>query len=162
MKKVRSLLVSTSVLVMFLGLATAGVKAQSLKQTHFAGKFTLPFMVQWGGMILPPGDYNLYIGKLNLSGPLMVEVANEDMGIQRGVVLPVTSENRKATQSVLVCVVEGARGYVRSLEIAELDQSIGFARPHGVSVQAWIVGSNKSHNVNTRVAETRIPVVPQK
>ncbi|HXH50212.1 MAG TPA: hypothetical protein VNM47_12780 [Terriglobia bacterium] len=162
MKTVRSLLVSISVLVMFLGLAATGAKAQSLKQTHFAGKFTLPFMIQWGGMILPPGDYNLYIGYLTLSGPRMVEVANEDMGIQRGFVLPVASESRKATQSVLVCVVEGGRGYVRSLEIAELGQSIGFARPHGVSVQAWIVGSNKSHNVNTQLAETRIPVVPRK
>lgn len=162
MKTVRSLLVPISVFVILLGLAVTGVKAQSLRTTEFAGKFTLPFMVQWGAMALPPGEYNLYYGNLNLSGPRMVEVASEELGFQRGLILPHGQNELKGTKSVLVCVIEGNRGYVRALELGELGQSISFPRPHGVSVSAWIVAGNQSQNVKTQIAEIRISVVPVK
>ena len=110
MKTVRSLLVAISVFVILLGLAVTGVKAQSLRTTDFAGKFTLPFMVEWGPMTLPPGEYNLYYGNLNLSGPRMVEVSSEELGFQRGLILPRGQNELKATKSALVCVIECNRG----------------------------------------------------
>lgn len=162
MKTVRSLLIPASVLVMFLGLAATGMKAQSLRSTHFAGKFTLPFMAQWGEMILPAGDYNLYFGSFDAAGLRVVEVAHEDMGIVRGLVFPRGRNDVKGEGNFLVCILEGNKAYVRSLQMAELGQSIEFARPHGVSVRAWIVASKESHNANPRLAATRIPVVPMK
>ncbi|TAM84679.1 MAG: hypothetical protein EPN47_00775 [Acidobacteria bacterium] len=161
MKTLRSMIIPASVLMMFLGLA-AGMEAQTLRVTSFAGKFTLPFMAQWGRMTLPPGNYNLYYGNLGMSGPRMVEVANEDLGVQRGLILPVGEDIRKATRSVLVCVLEGDKAYVRSLEMAEIGQSINFERPHGVSVDAWIVAGEQIPNTNRELAEARIAIVPVK
>lgn len=162
MKTLRSLIVPMSVLVLFLGLAATGTKAQSIETTHFAGEFTLPFMAQWGEMVLPPGHYNLYYGNLNPTGHRVVEVAHENRAIQHGLVLAATQDERKVTDSVLVCVPDGNKTYVRTLEIADLGLSVGFSRPHGVSVRAWVVAGKKSHNAKTRLAETRIPVVPVK
>jgi hypothetical protein len=162
MKTLRNLIVPVSVLVMFLGLAATGTKAQILNTTHFAGNFTLPFPAQWGEMTLPPGDYNLYFGNLNQHGLRVVEVAHEDLGILHGLVITRMPQESKATESFLVCVIEGNKAYVRSLEMAGIGQSVGFARPHGVSVAAWIVADKKTHNTNARLAETRIPVVPLK
>lgn len=162
MKTLRHALVSVSVLVMFFGVAATGTKGQSLDITHFAGQFTLPFMAQWGEMILPPGNYNLYYGNLTPSGLRAVEVAHEDMGILHGLTLAANREDSKVTESVLVCVLEGNKAYVRTLKMADLGLSVGFARPHGVSVRAWIVAGNESHNGKARLAEARIPIVPLK
>lgn len=162
MKTLRNLMISFAALLMLLALAATGAKAQSLNTTEFAGKFTLPFMAQWGQMTLPPGEYNLYYGRFSASGLRMVEVANENMNILRGVILPRGQNDVKGEGNFLVCVFEGNRAYVRSLQMAELGHSVGFARPHGVSVAAWIVAGNKSQNTNTRFAEIRIPVAPLK
>lgn len=162
MKTVRSLLVPLSVLVMFLGLAATGMKAQSLYSTHFVGKFTLPFAAQWGQMTLPPGDYNLYYGFMNEGGAKIIEVAHENVGILHGRVPSMGSDDTKGEGSFLVCVIEGNKAYVRSLQMATLGESVNFARPQGVSVAAWIVAGNKSHNPKTHLAKTRIPIVPVK
>lgn len=162
MNRLRKLIVLASVLVTFLGLAATGTKAQNLRITEFAGKFSLPFTAQWGAMTLPPGNYNLYYGDLTAGGFRVVEVSDEDQGIRRGVVIPSGRNDAKGEETFLVCVFEGNRAYVHSLQMAAMGQSIGFARPHGVSVEAWIMAGNKAHNTKARLAETRIPVVPLK
>ncbi len=161
MKTLRRLMVPLSLLVMFFGLAVTRTKAQTLRETHFAGTFTLPFVLQWGDMIMPPGDYNMYYGTLNTSGLQVVEVENDSMWIQHGMVIAKGQVNRKPTQNVLVCVVEGNRAYVRSIEIADMNLSVRFRRPHFVEVESWIV-SNRSHNSNAQLAVVRIPVAPVK
>lgn len=162
MKRLRTLIVPISVLAIFFGLAVTGANAQILKVTDIAGKFTLPFEAQWGRMTLPAGNYNLYYGSVTKSGLRVVEVAGEDWGTLHGVVLPMETKNPKGEGNFLVCVFEGNRAFVRSLQMAEIGQSVGFARPHGVSVSAWIMAGKESHNTNTKLAETRIPVVPVK
>ena len=162
MKTFRSLIIPASVLAMFLGLAATGTKAQSLRANEFAGKFSLPFMAQWGNLTLPPGDYNLYYGSMHASGVRMVEVAHEDLGILHGLVLTMGRDGAKGEGSFLVCVIEGNKAYVRSLQLAALGESIGFARPHGASVAAWIVAGKKSHDTRAKIAETRIPIAPVK
>jgi hypothetical protein len=162
MKQFRSWMISVAALLMLLGLVATGAKAQSMRTTDFAGRFTLPFAAQWGDLTLVPGEYNLYYGNLNLSGPLVVEVAHENVGIVHGVVLARGRGDAKGEGSFLVCVTEGNRAYVRSLQMGEIGQSVGFARPRGVSVAAWIVAGKKTHNTNTRLAETRIPILPAK
>ena len=161
MKTLRRLLVPLSLLVMFLGLAVTGTKAQIIRQTHFTGTFTLPFTVQWGEMILPPGEYTLRYGTLTTSGPHVIEVARAAMGFQHGVVAVLGQNDGKVTQNVLVCVREGNKGYVRSLQMAETGVSLNFKRPHYVEVESWIV-SNKFHSTNNQIAVVRIPVAPVK
>ena len=162
MNRFRKLIVLASVLVTFLGLAVTGTKAQNLRITEFAGKFSLPFTAQWGAITLPPGNYNLYYGDLTASGFRVVEVADEDQGIPRGVVIAGGRDDAKGKESFLVCVFEGDRAYVHSLQMAAMGQSIAFARPHGVSVEAWIKAGNNVDNTKARLAETRIFVVPLK
>lgn len=162
MKTLRSLLVPVSLLVMCLGLAATGTNAQSLRITDFAGKFTLPFTAHWGPMTLPPGNYNLYYGDLTARGFRVVEVVNADQGIRHGVLIPWGHNDAKGEETFLVCVFEGDKAYVHSLQMAALGESIGFSRPHGVRVEAWIVAGNPAHNTNARLAQTRIPVLPMK
>ncbi|HET7214850.1 MAG TPA: hypothetical protein VFL79_14760 [Terriglobia bacterium] len=160
MKTVRSLIVPVSMLVMLLGLAATGMKAQSLSSTHFVGKFTLPFAAEWGRMSLPPGDYNLYYGYMGTGGINIVEVAHQEPDILHGYVFVRGRGDAKGEGSFLTCVFEGDKGYVRSLQMAEISESIEFTRPHGVSVAAWIVAGNETHNTNARLAEMRIPLIP--
>lgn len=162
MKRFRNLFVPVSMLVMFLGLAATGMRAQSLSSTQFVGKFTLPFAAEWGHMSLPPGDYNLYYGHMSTSGINIVEVADPETGVSNGFSLVRGRDDAKGEGSFLVCVFEGDKGYVRSLQMAEIGESVEFPKPHGVSVAAWIVAGNENHNTNTRLAEMRIPVVPVK
>jgi hypothetical protein len=161
MKKLGSLMISFAVLVTLFALVETGAKAQSIDSTQFVGKFTLPFEARWGGMILPAGNYNLKFG-YTMGGLRVVEVAGEDAGILHGWVFAKGRVNTKGEGSFLVCVLNGNTGYVRSLQLAEFGESINFARPHGVSVDAWIVAGKKSHNAKTQLAETRIPIVPAK
>jgi hypothetical protein len=162
MKTLRIVLVPVSLLVMCLGLAATGTKAQSLRITDFAGKFTLPFTAQWGAITLPPGNYNLYYGDLTARGFRIVEIADEDQGIRRGMFIPWGRNDAKGEDTFLVCVFEGKKAYVHSLQMAGLGESIGFARPHGVRVEAWIVAGNQTRNTNARLTQTRIPVLPMK
>jgi hypothetical protein len=162
MKKVGSWMLPFAALLMLFGLAATGAKAQSLYSTHFVGKFTLPFAAEWGQMTLPPGDYNLYYGYKGAGGIKIVEVAHENAGILHGWVLVNGSDDAKGEESFLVCIIQGDKAYVRSLQMAGTGESIKFARPHGVSVAAWIVAGNKSHTPSTPLAETRIPVLPVK
>lgn len=155
-------MIPATVLVVFLSLAATGMKAQTLRATDFAGEFTLPFTVQWGGLTLPAGDYNLYYGTWSQAGIRVVEVAHENLGVVHGLVLARGRDDAKGKGSFLKCVFEGDRAYVRSLKIAEINESIEFARPHGVSVAAWIVADKESRNTNARFAETRIPILPAK
>lgn len=161
MKKIGSLMISVTALVALFALVGTGAKAQSLNSTHFVGKFTLPFEAQWGRMALPPGNYNLKYG-FTRGGLRMVEVAGEDKADVHGWVIAWGSGDTKGEGSFLVCVLEGGKGYVRSLQMAGLGDGIEFARPHGVSVAAWIVAGIRTNDTNTRVSEVRIPVAPVK
>ena len=73
-------------------------------------------------------------------------------------ILKCGKDDAKRTTSHLVCILEGNKGYVRSLELPEIGATLHFPRPHGVSVQAWIVAGNQGHNAKTQLAEIRIPV----
>ena len=162
MKKVRSWMISVAALLILFGWVATEAKAQSLYSTQFVGEFTLPFEAQWGHMTLPPGDYNLYYGYLGKGGNFVVEVAHQGTGILNGFVLVRGRDDAKGKESYLVCVREGDKGYVRSLHMAEIGESIEFPKPHGVSVDAWIVAGKKTHNTNAKLAEMRIPVLPAK
>lgn len=160
MKKLRSILIPIAALLMFLPFSSTGAGVQSLYTTQFTGTFTLPFVAQWGRIILPPGEYTLNYGTLNSAGLHAVEVASErDLSI-RGWAIPMAKGDVKGTESHLVCVLEGNKVYVRSLELPEMSATLHFPRPHGVRVEAWIVSEKQSHNATSRLAEIRVPIAP--
>lgn len=162
MTKVRTLVISVVAMLMLLALAATAGEARSLYSTHFVGEFTLPFTAHWGRMTLPPGNYNLYYGYMREDGTLAVEVANKDLGVTRGWIFPRGTKDVKGEGNFLVCFREGEIGYVRSLQMAEIGESIEFSKPHGVSVEAWIIAGKKTHKTNTALAEMRIRVLPAK
>jgi len=164
MKKIQSLLGSVAALLILVSLAATGIKAQSLFSTHFTGEFTLPFMAQWGSMILPPGDYNLYYGRLSNTGGQMVEVRGQGM-LPHGLILVQGRNGVKGTENQLVCVLEGNKAYIRGLELPAIGESAVFSRPHGVKVESWIVeethgGKGTAQRAETRISVLRVPVKP--
>lgn len=158
MKKIRGLLVSVAALLMLAGLAATGLKAQSLFSTHFAGEFSLPFMAQWGSVILPPGDYNMYYGKLSNAGAMVVEVRGQGM-LPGGIILVEGRNGAKGAENSIVCVLEGNKAYVRGLELPAIGESAEFAKPHGVEVESWIVEETHGGNGTAQSAENRMSVL---
>jgi hypothetical protein len=159
MKKIRGLVVSVAAMLMFLGFAATGIKAQSLFSTHFTGEFTLPFMTQWGSVILPPGDYNLYYGRLSNAGAMVVEVRGQGM-LPGGIILVKGRNGAIGEENSLVCVLEGNNAYVRGLELPAIGESAVFSRPRGVRVESWIVAEKQGAKGTAQMAETRIPIKP--
>jgi hypothetical protein len=162
MKKLQSLLIPIAALLMFLALAATEASAQNLSSysTQYTGTLTLTFAAQWGKMVLPPGEYNINYGTLTSAGLHVVEVASTRDPSVRGWALPKAKGDIKGTKSRLVCIREGNKGYVRSLELPEIGATLYFPRPHGVSVKAWIVSEKQSHNATTQLAEMRISLAP--
>lgn len=158
MKKIRSLLVSVAALLMLLALVATEAKAQSLFSTQFAGSFSLPFMVQWGTVILPPGEYSLYYGMPGNAGPNVVEIRGEVKGSPHGFILGNGHDQISEKKSVLVCVLEGKRAYVRELRMGAIGESAEFALPHGVKVRAWVVAGKRNNKGDTQLTEERIPI----
>jgi len=159
MKTIRRLVMPAGVLVMFLAMAATGLRAQSLFSTHFAGKFTLPFMAQWGTTVLPPGEYELYYGIQGNKGLYAVEIRGQGE-LPQVVKIAMGRSDAKAGENALVCVREGNKAHVRALELPAIGESAQFALPHGVSVETKILPGKKSHyqNTKTQLAETRIPI----
>ena len=159
MKTIRRLTIPAGILLMYLALAATGARAQDLFSTHFAGKFTLPFMAQWGMTILPPGEYNLYYGYLYPSGTKTVEIRGQGE-LPHSMILARRDATAKGTNNVLICVREGDKAYVSGLELAAIGESAQFALPHGVEVEARILAGKHNHTATTQVAEMRISIAP--
>jgi hypothetical protein len=162
MKSIRSLMTLVGLSMMVLVLGTAGAKAQegqSLSSTNFAGTFTLPRDAQWGSMILPAGDYNLYFGPLTNGGSEMVEVVGKAGGSPHGLILAQQPQSTPVTNNAITCVREGDGLVVRSLEMSAIGKSVQFALPHG----ARLMAHNRNHQGYAQLAEgpmliQRVPV----
>ena len=157
MKTIRRLVIPAGVLVMFLAMAATGVRAQSLFSTHFAGKFTLPFMAQWGTTVLPPGEYELYYGIQGNKGSYAVEIRGQGE-LPQVVKIAMGRSDAKAGENSLVCVREDNKGYVRALELPAIGESIEFNLPHGVEVESKLIAKHQNKSGNTQLAEARIRV----
>lgn len=158
MRKIRNFAIVGGALLMFFALAATGVKAQALTSTQFTGSFTLPFMAQWGNVTLPSGDYDLYYGSMNFSGANMVEIRGQGEA-PHAMFIAAGRNDTKATENALVCVMEGGKAYVRSLELPAIGEGASFTRPKGVRVESWIVSEMQNNNANTELVATRASVV---
>jgi hypothetical protein len=159
MKPIRNLMILGGLCLMLFAMGVTGASAQAISTPSFSGTFTLPEETHWGKMILPAGDYSLSYGTRS-SSTYLVTVDGKAAGSPRGMLFAWPRNEAKTAENVLNCIREDDILYVRSLEMAELGQSISFPRPHGVSVSAWIEAGNKSHNVKTQLTETRRPIAP--
>ena len=157
MKTIRRLVIPAGVLVMFLAMAATGLRAQSLFSTHFAGKFTLPFMAQWGTTVLPPGEYELYYGIQGNKGSYAVEIRGQGE-LPQVVKIAMGRSDAKAGENALVCVREGNKAHVRALELPAIGESAQFALPHGVEVESKLIAKHQNKSGNTQLAEARIRV----
>ena len=139
---------------MLLAVGATGAKAQTLSTTSFGGTFTLSHAAQLGNVGLPAGEYSLYFGSPTNSGKSAVEVVGEAKGSPHAWIY-IQSQNRSsAAKSALVCVREGDNLVVRSLEMADLGESVTFAMPHGTKLMAY--RQSGSGNVQMAAAPTRI------
>jgi len=113
MKTNRSLrLVKFAVLAMLTACFGANLAhAQTLQ-----GKFNLPFEVQWGQAVLPPGDYSF---TLNSDGTAYSSVVVHGEGNMTKIILSHYPDSRSSGKSALVIERSGQRGAVRQLRLVE-------------------------------------------
>ncbi len=95
---------------------------------RFAGRFTLPFEVTWGAMILAEGEYSLYYGTLH-EGMSYVEIHGMERCGPKGIFLIEQQCPATVVQNSLVCVRKGSRHIIRALELPAVGRSITFAIP---------------------------------
>lgn len=158
MKTIRNMAILVGVgLALFVSGATSA-RAQALTTTAFSGTFTLPFEAQWANMTLPAGEYSLSYGHHYPASGYLVEVAGKKPGSPHGVILTRGRSQPSASKNVLICIREGNKGYVRSLELAAIGESAEFALPHGVDVESRLIAKHQNESGNTRIAEVRITV----
>ena len=159
MKNIRNLVTLAGLAALFLTLGAAGARAQSLMSTQFAGKFTLPFEVQWGRTILPVGEYSLYYGRVHDGGSMVVEVRGKEGSSPHVFILPMGTSTPSTTKNALVLIRQGSAGIVRTLELAAIGTSVSFALPP----ESELLARNGQHIKYAQLAEgpmliQRIPV----
>ena len=93
-----------------------------------AGKFSLPYQVEWLGSTIPAGQYTLSIPNSSLHKFLVVRRA----GNRRGITLmfePGASYDYSSPDSVLDIVIVGGTRYVKSLGLAPVQRKLIFRTP---------------------------------
>ena len=136
MKIIRNWVTLASFSVVVFALCAAGARAQSLRTTHFAGTFTLPFEAQWGRVALPAGEYRLAYGRLYEGGVKMVEIVGKENSTPHVLILTRGVTDTSAKKSALVCIREGDTVIVRVLEMPQIGESVDFAMPPGTKLMA--------------------------
>jgi len=158
MKTVRSLIAAGGLFLAILALGAAGAKGQAISSIRFDGKFTLPFVAQWGTMTLPPGDYTLQYGTKE-TGRQLVEVRGTTKGSVYGLIQVRSDSDTSVTRNEIVCVREGSVLFVRALEMPAIGQSVNFF----LSPSSRLMAHNAKHGGYAQLAEAsvliqRIPV----
>lgn len=159
MKTIRNLATLIGLSIALFALATTGAKAQDLEVTLLGGSFTLPFEAHWGGMTLPPGNYNIYYGHMNASGAYVVEIEGTAKDSPHGFVQVQSHNPTLLAKSAIVCIREGRIGVVEALQMPAIGETVFFAAPRGVTLMAH----KANGRTNTLLADApnlyqRIPV----
>lgn len=136
MKIIRNWVTLAGLSVVVFALCAAGARAQSLRTTHYAGTFTLPFEAHWGQATLPAGQYSLYYGRLFNGGVGVVEVIGKENRSPHVFILPWGVNDATATRDELICVREGNAGVIRTLEMPETGTALNFKMPRGTQLMA--------------------------
>jgi len=110
-----------------LALLAACFSPPSLKaQPAYRGRFTLPFEIRWGTMVLPAGNYSFTMQSATDSG--MVAVRGEHA---RALIMnPVDIRESKVSDvSHLIVVRSGRKGTVRALYLGPLGMTFYYRPP---------------------------------
>lgn len=134
MKTIRSLMAMFGLSLVLSTLVAIGARGQALDSGQFNGKFTLPFVAQWGAMTLAPGNYTLQYGTQK-SGQRLVEVRGTAKGSPYGMIQARPGGVTTATRNTIVCVREGSVLIVRALEMPAIGEVVEFAVPHGIRLR---------------------------
>lgn len=161
MRTIQRLTILAGLPLLVLALGATGAKAQGRSGTEFVGTFTLPIEAQWGGTIMPAGEYSLYYRQPLTRASFMVEVIGKKKGSPHVFILPQGVSDASATRTELVCVRQGSSLIVRALEMPEIGTVALFALPHGEKLAA----RDRDHKGYRQLAEApmlleRIPVAP--
>jgi hypothetical protein len=113
--------------VAVIGLVAIGifVSRTAAQSSSARGSFTLPYEVNWKGVVLPAGDYTFSLESRAL--PAMVTVRGPNGG---AFIMATVLDNRKTDQDSSLTIEErGSTRFVRELYLADLDLHIGYSIP---------------------------------
>ena len=116
----------------FLAIAVVGLVAigafvsrAAAQSSSARGSFTLPYEVNWKGVVLPAGDYTFSLESRAL--PAMVNVRGPNGG---AFIMATVLYNKKTDERSSLTIEErGSTRFVRELYLAELDLRIGYSIP---------------------------------
>ncbi len=100
-------------------LITLAFAAAANAQSAFTGRFTLPYEVQWGKVVLPAGDYSITID--SSAAPAIVRSATGETKMFTAV--PIRGESVKG-EALLLIAVRGNEHRVLSLNAPRLGASL--------------------------------------
>jgi hypothetical protein len=119
----RKALAGMTLASVMLCLAAAVAPAQS----PYQGAFSLPFAVQWGGAVLPPGDYSFTLEHSPAGATVTVRgtagVVTQALMCQGG------SVGIKGKRSELVLVRNEGQRRIRTLRLADADLVLEYSLP---------------------------------
>jgi hypothetical protein len=89
----------------------------------YRGRFTLPYEVRWGQVVLPAGDYLL--GFQDIGTRVFVLIRDAKSGKDIAFVAPLGNSDAKGTSALLIAG-EGNHRVVHSLRLAELGEVFSY------------------------------------
>jgi hypothetical protein len=132
MKTIRNLVTIAAIAMMVAAFGSSRAKAQGL--VH--GSFNLPFPAQWGSATLPIGDYSFSI--LQTDGHnVFVRIWGESTGTASALIMGYQGEAGVAeVPNSMTCISVGSACYVQTLNLSALGETLRFAVPKGVVIEA--------------------------
>jgi len=110
-----------------LAMLTACFGANLAHAQTLQGKFHLPFEVQWGQAVLPPGNYSFSVGTGTPSANRSVFVRGED-NTANIIVSPICDDSH-AGKNELIVERHGERRAVRELRLADAGLVFSYPAP---------------------------------
>jgi len=113
-------------MITLIAVAILFSAAPSYAQQSYKGSFTLPFEVNWGGLVLPPGSYTFTIPDIAVT-PHLLQVQGQGPS---AFIYATTADSKVASGgSQLTLRNVGGELVVRTLEAREIGLTFFFATP---------------------------------
>jgi hypothetical protein len=110
-------------LLLIVTLATCAFAVAANAQSGFTGKFTLPYEVHWGTVVLPAGEYTISMDSLHTA--TLVQSGNNNQSFYTRIPLMEDSEKGAAC---LFITVQGNERMIRSLNLPQYGRSLVYKR----------------------------------
>jgi len=113
--------VSIAAAVFATCLIAAGANAQ-FGPAVFAGKFTLPYEVHWGGSVLSAGEYSIRMESVQHAAV----VSSPDGKVNMFIRIPTVGDAEKGGATYLTIFIRGNERTVQSLNLPELGKMLTY------------------------------------